>query len=84
MRIREFILEELQREYSFKPDVDVDSINYVKEGYMDSLSIVQFVVEIEDEFGIEFTNEEMESLDFCIVGKLIKMVENKVTNIRNL
>jgi len=75
--IREYILEALQREYSFKDGVDVDTINYVDEGFMDSLALVQFVVELEDEFGIEFTEEEMESSEFKVVGLLIDLVERK-------
>lgn len=75
--VREYVLEILQREYSFKKDVDVDSINYVEEGYMDSIGLVQFIGELEDEFGIEFTDEELESESFQVVGSLISMIERK-------
>lgn len=77
-KIRDYIVERLQREYSFKEGVDIDNINYVEEGYMDSLGLIQFIGEIEDEFGIEFTDEEMESHSFRIVGKLIALVETKM------
>lgn len=77
MDAREYILDALQREYTFKPSVDVDSMDFVKEGYMDSLGIVQFVAELEDDFGIEFSDQEMGSPDFRIVGKLIALVERK-------
>jgi len=75
--VEDYILEALQREYSFKPGVDVYAIDFIKEGYMNSLAIVQFVVELEDEFGIEFTDDELASPDFKVVGKLIKLVEKK-------
>ncbi len=75
--VREYVLEMLQREYSFKKGVDVDSINYVEEGYMDSIGLVQFIGELEDEFGIEFTDEELESESFQVVGSLISMIERK-------
>ena len=77
-REREFILERLQREYSFKDGTDIDQINFVDEGYMDSLGLLQFIGEMEDEFGIEFTDEELESGSFRIVGELIAMVEKKL------
>ena len=77
-RAREFILERLQREYSFKDGTDIDQINFVDEGYMDSLGLLQFIGEMEDEFGIEFTDEELESGSFRIVGELIAMVEKKL------
>ena len=77
-RAREFILDRLQREYSFKDGTDADEINFVDEGYMDSLGLLQFIGEMEDEFGIEFTDEELESGSFRIVGELIAMVEKKL------
>ena len=77
-RAREFILDRLQREYSFKDGTDIDQINFVNEGYMDSLGLLQFIGEMEDEFGIEFTDEELESGSFRIVGELIAMVEKKL------
>ena len=77
-RAREFILDRLQREYSFKDGTDIDQINFVDEGYMDSLGLLQFIGEMEDEFGIEFTDEELESGSFRLVGELIAMVEKKL------
>lgn len=77
-RVRDYVMETLQREYSFKKGVDVDSLNYVEEGYMDSLGIVQFIGEIEDEFAIVFTDEELASESFRIVGELINMIESKL------
>ena len=76
--VREFVLETLQREYTFEEGVNVDEINFVDDGYMDSLGLIQFVAELEDEFEIEFTEEEMESDEFRTVGTLIKMIENKI------
>lgn len=77
-RVREFILDRLQREYSFRDGTNVDEINFIDEGYMDSLGLLQFIGEMEDEFGIEFTDEELESGSFRIVGELIAMVEKKL------
>ena len=76
--VREFIIDRLQREYSFKDGVDIDRINYIDEGYMDSLGLLQFIGEIEDEFGIIFSDEEMESQSFRIVGELISLVKSKM------
>jgi len=76
--VREYVLEALQREYSFKEGADVDAINFIEEGYMDSLGLVQFIVELEDEFDIQFTDEELDSPDFKKVGGLIKLIEGKI------
>jgi acyl carrier protein len=75
--VREYILEALQREYGFKNGVDVDNINYIEEGYMDSLGMIRFITELEDTFQIEFSEDEMESASFQFVGGLIGLVEKK-------
>lgn len=77
MEPREYILMMLQREYSFKKEADVDKINYISEGYMDSIGTLQFIVDLEAEYDIQFTDEELASDDFKIVGKLIDLVEKK-------
>lgn len=81
-KVREYVLETLQREYDFKEGTDIDFINYVEQGYMDSLGLLRFIGELEDEFSVEFTDEELESNDFRIVGKLIAMIEAKVGGIK--
>lgn len=77
-QVREFILDRLQKEYSFKEGTDIEKINYVEEGYMDSLGLIQFIGELEDEFDIEFSDEEMMEDSFRIVGSLIDLVTKKV------
>lgn len=76
--VREFILDRLQKEYSFKEGTDIEKINYVEEGYMDSLGLIQFIGELEDEFDIEFSDEEMMDDSFRVVGSLIDLVTKKV------
>lgn len=80
LNISDFIIGKLQKKYTIDKDVDIETLNYVESGYVDSLGIVQFVVEIEDEFGIEFSDDELADPSFKIVGELIKLVERKVMN----
>ena len=78
MTPREYILDELQREYSFKEGSNVDEIDFLEEGYMDSIGLLQFIVQLEDEFNIHFTDDELASKEFKTVGRLIAMVEKKM------
>lgn len=78
MDIKEFILKEIQQEYSIEKNEDIDRLNYVEKGYVDSIGIIQFIVTIEDKFNIQFSDEEISSEEFKIVGKLIKIIERKV------
>ena len=77
-KIEAFVIEYIQREYTFPEGTDIMSLNYVESGYVDSLGLIQFIATIEDEFGIEFTDEDMENPDLRVIGKLIEMIQNKI------
>lgn len=77
-KIKEFVVEYIQREYTFPEGTDIMSLNYVESGYIDSLGLIQFIATLEDEFDIEFTDEDMESPDLRIIGKLIDVIINKM------
>lgn len=77
-KVEQFVTDYIQREYTVPKDIDIMSLNFVETGYMDSLGLVQFYAELEDEFGIEFSEEDMENSDIRIVGKLIALVKEKI------
>lgn len=76
-KAEEFVLVYIQKEYTIDIGVDMLAMNYVEAGYIDSMGLIKFIVEIEDEFGIEFSDEELNDPSFKIVGGLIKMIEKK-------
>lgn len=76
--IKEFVTEYIQREYTVPEDVDIMTLNYIEGGYVDSLGLIQFIATLEDEFGIAFTDEDMQNPDIKIVGKLIQMINEKM------
>ncbi|MFU1796337.1 acyl carrier protein [Paenibacillus azoreducens] len=78
MNVSEYILEALQKKYSIDKSINLETFNYVESGYVDSLGIIQFVCEIEDEFNISFTDEELSSPSFKIFGQLVKLIESKL------
>lgn len=80
MNVSDFIIGILQKKYTIDKNINIETLNYVESGYVDSLGIIQFVVEIEDEFGIEFSDDELADPSFKIAGELIKLVERKVMN----
>ena len=77
-RIEEFIAEYIQREYTIADDEDILSLDYMEAGYIDSMGLLQFVATLEDEFGIEFTDEELAGCEIKVVGSLAKMIEGKM------
>ena len=75
--IKEFIVDYIQREYTVPEDADIMNLNYVEEGYVDSMGLIQFIAIVEDEFGIVFTDEDLSNPDIKVVGKLIEIVAAK-------
>ena len=76
--VNDFIIEYIQREYTIPNDIDIINLNFVEQGYVDSLGLVQFIYTLEDEFGITFSDEELQNPDITVVGKLIAIVEAKM------
>lgn len=73
----EFILKNIQKKYTIPEGTDIYFLNYIEQGYIDSLGLIKFIVELEDEFDIEFTDDELNLPSIKIVGGLIKLVERK-------
>lgn len=76
--IKNFVTGYIQREYTIAEQIDIMGLNYIETGYIDSLGLVQFIATLEDEFDIEFTDEELENPDIKVVGKLIHLIEEKI------
>lgn len=76
--IRNTILNFVEREYKLPNNIDYESFDYIENGYVDSMGVVQFVAILEDEYHIEFTKEELFSGDFRTLGGLEKMIRSKI------
>lgn len=76
--IRETILEFIEREYKLPDGVDCGTFNYIENGYVDSMGLVQFVALLEDDFDIEFTAEELLSERFKTIRGLEEIIKAKL------
>ena len=66
--VKEYILELLQKNYTIEDDADVDNLNYIEEGYVTSLGLIQFMIELEEKFNIRFTDDELYMLSDGILA----------------
>lgn len=65
------------------PDLNVEEgTNFIKDGYLDSMEIMEIVVEIEDAFAIEIAPENIVPEYFESVDTLLKLVEETLQNKR--
>lgn len=79
-------LETLLEQYSEVDDVTMDSINIRESNLitdlgLNSFSLVQLIVDIEDEFGICFDDEELDLEKFVSFAQLVNVVYDEIDNI---
>lgn len=72
MNIKEQVLEGLKKVVNGK-EVSLDS--NLKELGLDSLDVVDMLMDLEEKFGIEFENDEM--MAFNVVSDIVTAIENK-------
>jgi acyl carrier protein len=78
MEVKKHILDTIQKKYALAENVDLETFNYLDSGFVDSIGIIQFVVSLEDDFDIEFTDADMNAPSFRTIGGLIRLVEAKI------
>lgn len=54
------------------------SIDLIKEGYLDSMGVVELLTEIEDEFEVEIPLETFEPDNFNTAEKIISYIKNNI------
>ncbi|MDE2600352.1 MAG: acyl carrier protein [Rhodocyclaceae bacterium] len=78
MTPKEFILAELSRKGRLPAEADLDTLDYRKAGYVDSIGLIKFILNLEREFDIEFSEDEVGSEGFRVVGSLSSLIEAKM------
>ena len=58
-------------------DQEICNYRYLDAGHVDSLNIMQFILEIEESFGISLSAEDTQSDEFRTIGGVITLVERK-------
>ncbi len=54
-------------------------IDYLQSGLLSSLEIVEFVAELEDRFGAQFSEEEMQDPRFSTIGGVAQLIDANLT-----
>ena len=74
--MRERVVEIVKNACAINEEVTLDS--ELKLLSLDSLTFVGVVMDLEEEFGIEFEVDELDILDWKTVGDIAKSVEEKM------
>lgn len=75
--VKNFIIKYISKKGKLPQDVNLDEFNYIDTGYVDSMGILKFVVELEQEFDIEISDDDIMLPEFKTIGGLVKMIERK-------
>lgn len=75
--IKQFIVKYISKKGKLPQDINLDEFNYIDTGYVDSMGILKFVVELEQEFGIEICDDDIMLSEFKTIGGLVKLIEDK-------
>jgi acyl carrier protein len=78
--VREYVLAAVGRKAKLPADVDVETFNYIDSGYVDSIEIIKFVVDIEAKFNVEISDADLGSPEFRTVGGLVAIINRKMAS----
>lgn len=77
-QIKQFILPLMEKKSKLPKGVDIDSFNYIDTGYVDSIGLIKFVLEIETQYDIEISDADMVAPEFKTVGGLVALIQAKI------
>ena len=78
--IREWLLDWFEQNSSVSRDVLEENMdeNYFNAGYIDSFVFISLIDEIEDEFEVEFDNDQFTDRSFATINGLIEILDSMV------
>ncbi len=77
--VKEFLLDYFKERFDDIGD-NLAGIDLIEDGYIDSMALYSFVAKLEDQFDIQFSDEELLSRDFRKLDTLAKLVEKKIAS----
>jgi acyl carrier protein len=75
--VRDAIYAFVQKKDRLPATFDPETFDYLEQGYVDSIGVIQFMGLLEERFGIAFEDADLESPEFRTLGGLVRMVLRK-------
>lgn len=76
--ILEFVISLIQKKSRLPKDCDLESFDYIESGYVDSMELIKFIVDIESEFDVSISETDMERSSFRTIGGLVNIIYQKL------
>ncbi|MEK7856196.1 MAG: phosphopantetheine-binding protein [Acidobacteriota bacterium] len=77
-QVREFVIKAIEKKSRLPAGCNVDTFNYIDSGHVDSIAIIKFILELEEEFKIDIAPEEVESAEFRTIGGLVGIIKSRI------
>lgn len=78
MVIKKFVLEYFEKKTKLNKEDLLCDVNYFKEGYIDSLLVFELITTLENQFSIEFNDDDFQNRDFATINGVSKIIEKKI------
>lgn len=80
LEIVKSIISKLEESSPVPGDTDEAKLayRYLDAGHIDSLSVINFIVDLEEEFEVSLSPEDTQSDQFRTVGGLVTLIETKM------
>ena len=75
--IREFIVNYVERTGKLSERADLDSFNFVQSGHIDSIGLFKFIIDLDEKFDIEITDNELLLPQILTIGGLAAFISEK-------
>jgi acyl carrier protein len=76
--INEFIVSLIEKKGKLPNKYNIEDFDYIESGYIDSIGLIKFIVDIERKFDISISETDMEDPKFRTIGGLVKIIHHKL------
>jgi acyl carrier protein len=76
--IKQFVIRLIEKNDKIPENANIDTFNFIDSGYVDSMGLIKFIVDIEACYDIEIGDSDIELPEFKTVGGLVAIIEKKI------
>lgn len=78
--VQEWVIKWFEKKAKMSREDIVGNLNagYLEEGYMDSMDFIELIGEVEDHFGIQFSDDDFMDEKILTISGLINKIESEM------
>ncbi|MGO1251860.1 MAG: acyl carrier protein [Alcaligenes aquatilis] len=76
--ITRYLVEQLRQRNAALPEQGLGELDYIEHGYIDSMGVIKFVLDIEQTYSIEVSEDDLQSDAFRTINGLAALIADKL------